>query len=385
MDYIYWDNAATTRISESVRKAMEPYLDDRYGNPSSIHSLGIQAKNAIQKSRETIARCMKCNTDEVFFTSCGSEGNNWAIKGLIQKGIKENKRDILFSSIEHHSILNQIPYLEALGFNVKLIPVDKWCVVDTDWLENNITDNTLLVSVMTVNNEVGTLQPIEKISNICSKHNIIFHTDAVQAIGHTLVDVCKYADIVTISGHKIHAPKGVGCVIKKPHIHLEPLICGGGQESGLRGGTENVAGIVGFAQAIQDNLNKDWTSVNSRQTAVIDTIVKELTNSNIDYISNTKRNLAVKGIYNFSVKGLDGETIQLLSSVDGVYISTHSACDSNSQQPSHVLQSMNVDKEYLQGSIRISLSDNVAELSNEVAVKGIHTIISSINKLKGSR
>lgn len=385
MDYIYWDNAATTQISESVRKAMEPYLDDRYGNPSSIHSLGIQAKNAIQESRETIARCMKCNTDEVFFTSCGSEGNNWAIKGLIQKGIKENKRDILFSSIEHHSILNQIPYLEALGFNVKLIPVDKWCVVDTDWLENNITDNTLLVSVMTVNNEVGTLQPIEKISNICSKHNIIFHTDAVQAIGHTLVDICKYADIVTISGHKIHAPKGVGCVIKKPHIYLEPLICGGSQESGLRGGTENVAGIVGFAQAIQDNLNKDWTSVNSRQTAVIDTIVKELTNSNIDYVSNTKRNLAVKGIYNFSVKGLDGETIQLLSSVDGVYISTHSACDSNSQQPSHVLQSMNVDKEYLQGSIRISLSDNVAELSNEVAVKGIHTIISSINKLKGSR
>lgn len=385
MDYIYWDNAATTRISESVRKAMEPYLDDRYGNPSSIHSLGIQAKNAIQESRETIARCMKCNADEIFFTSCGSEGNNWAIKGLIQKGIKENKRDILFSSIEHHSILNQIPYLEALGFNVKLIPVDKWCVVDTDWLENNITDNTLLVSVMTVNNEVGTLQPIEKISNICSKHNIIFHTDAVQAIGHTLVDICKYADIVTISGHKIHAPKGVGCVIKKPHIYLEPLICGGSQESGLRGGTENVAGIVGFAQAIQDNLNKDWTSVNSRQTAVIDTIVKELTNSNIDYVSNTKRNLAVKGIYNFSVKGLDGETIQLLSSVDGVYISTHSACDSNSQQPSHVLQSMNVDKEYLQGSIRISLSDNVAELSNEIAVKGIRTIISSINKLKGSR
>ena len=385
MDYIYWDNAATTRISESVRKAMEPYLDDRYGNPSSIHSLGIQAKNAIQESRETVARCMKCNTDEVFFTSCGSEGNNWAIKGLIQKGIKENKRDILFSSIEHHSILNQIPYLETLGFNVKSIPVDKWCVVDTDWLENNITDNTLLVSVMTVNNEVGTLQPIEKISNICAKHNIIFHTDAVQAIGHTLVDVCKYADIVTISGHKIHAPKGVGCVIKKPHIYLEPLICGGGQESGLRGGTENVAGIVGFAQAIQDNLNKDWTSINSRQTAVIGTIVKELTNSNIDYISNTKRNLGVKGIYNFSVKGLDGETIQLLSSVDGVYISTHSACDSNSQQPSHVLQAMNVDKEYLQGSIRISLPDNVAELSNEVAVKGIHTIISSINKLKGSR
>lgn len=385
MDYIYWDNAATTRISESVRKAMEPYLDDRYGNPSSIHSLGIQAKNAIQESRETIAKCMKCNADEIFFTSCGSEGNNWAIKGLIQKGIKENKRDILFSSIEHHSILNQIPYLEALGFNVKLIPVDKWCVVDTDWLENNITDNTLLVSVMTVNNEVGTLQPIEKISNICSKHNIIFHTDAVQAIGHTLVDVCKYADIVTISGHKIHAPKGVGCVIKKPHIYLEPLICGGSQESGLRGGTENVASIVGFAQAMKDNLNKDWKVVNSRQTSVIDTIVNELTNSNVGYIPNTKRNLAVKGIYNFSVKGLDGETIQLLSSVDGVYISTHSACDSNSQQPSHVLQAMNVDKEYLQGSIRISLPDNVAELSNEVAVKGIHTIISSINKLKGSR
>lgn len=385
MDYIYWDNAATTRISESVRKAMEPYLDDRYGNPSSIHNLGIQAKKAIQESRKTIAKCMKCNADEVFFTSCGSEGNNWAIKGLIQKGIKENKRDILFSSVEHHSILNQIPYLEALGFNVKLIPVDKWCVVDTNWLERNITDNTLLVSVMTVNNEIGTLQPIEQISNICSKHNVIFHTDAVQAIGHTLIDVCKYADIVTISGHKIHAPKGVGCIIKKPHINLDPLICGGGQESGLRGGTENVASIVGLAQAMQDNLNKDWKVINSRQTAVIDTIVKELTNSNIDYISNTKRDLAIKGIYNFSVKGLDGETIQLLSSVDGVYISTHSACDSNSQQPSHVLQAMNVDKEYLQGSIRISLPDNVAELSSEVAVKGIHTIISSINKLKGSR
>lgn len=385
MDYIYWDNAATTRVSESVRKAMEPYLDDRYGNPSSIHNLGIQAKKAIQESRKTIAKCMKCNADEVFFTSCGSEGNNWAIKGLIQKGIKENKRDILFSSVEHHSILNQIPYLEALGFNVKLIPVDKWCVVDTNWLERNITDNTLLVSVMTVNNEIGTLQPIEQISNICSKHNIIFHTDAVQAIGHTLIDVCKCADIVTISGHKIHAPKGIGCIIKKPCINLEPLICGGGQESGLRGGTENVASIVGLAQAMQDNLNKDWKVVSSRQTAVIDTIVKELTNSNVDYISNTKRDLAVKGIYNFSVKDLDGETIQLLSSIDGVCISTHSACDSNSQQPSHVLQAMNVDKEYLQGSIRISLPDNVAELSSEVAVKGIHTIISSINKLKGSR
>ena len=385
MDYIYWDNAATTRISESVRKAMEPYLDDRYGNPSSIHNLGIQAKKTIQESRKTIAECMKCNADEVFFTSCGSDGNNWAIKGLIQKGIKENKRDILFSSVEHHSILNQIPYLESLGFNIKLIPVDEWCVVDTNWLEHNITDNTLLVSVMTVNNEVGTLQPIEQISNICSKHNVIFHTDAVQAIGHTLIDVCKYADIVTISGHKIHAPKGVGCIIKKPHINLDPLICGGGQESGLRGGTENVASIVGLAQAMQDNLNKDWKVINSRQTAVIDTIVKELTNSNIDYISNTKRDLAIKGIYNFSVKGLDGETIQLLSSVDGVYISTHSACDSNSQQPSHVLQAMNVDKEYLQGSIRISLPDNVAELSSEVAVKGIHTIISSINKLKGNR
>lgn len=385
MDYIYWDNAATTRISESVRKAMEPYLDDRYGNPSSIHNLGIQAKKAIQESRKTIAKCMKCNADEVFFTSCGSEGNNWAIKGLIQKGIKENKRDILFSSVEHHSILNQIPHLESLGFNVKLIPVDKWCVVDTDWLEHNITDNTLLVSVMTVNNEIGTLQPIEQISNICSKHNVIFHTDAVQAIGHTLIDVCKYADIVTISGHKIHAPKGIGYIIKKPYIDLEPLICGGGQESGLRGGTENVANIVGLAQAMQDNLNKDWKVINSRQTAVIDTIVKELTNSNIDYISNTKRDLAVKGIYNFSVKDLDGETIQLLSSIDGVCISTHSACDSNSQQPSHVLQAMNVNKEYLQGSIRISLPDNVAELSSEVAVKGIHTIISSINKLKGSR
>ena len=377
MEQIYWDNAATTEVTDEVLDAMLPYPKEQYGNPSSKHTLGMSAKLALNGFRKTVASSLGCEASEVYFTSGGSEANNMAIKGIAMSHLNGNKRDILISSIEHHSVLNQIPQLKQLGFNVITIPVNPAGVVDLDFIKESVTDNTLLVSVMTVNNETGAVQPIRDISEVCKQHNVILHSDAVQALGHAYLPI-ECVDLMSFSGHKIHTPKGIGCLIVKDGVELSPLICGGAQENGLRGGTENVAMIAGFAEAVNLYGKINENAVSS-QLQACDLIKQRLSENHIEFIVNSGKTSTVSNILNISIKDIDGETVQLISSAKGLCISTHSACDSYAQEPSHVLQSMGVSKDYIQGSLRISFSDTTS-LDLESIKKGVDILVSAITE-----
>ena len=377
---IYLDNAATTRISPTVRDAMEPYLDNLYGNASSLYSLGRESAKAIHKARADIAEALHCDLREIYFTSGGSESSNWAVKGAAALAAKQGKRHIISSQFEHHAVLHVLQGLESFGFEVTFLPVYENGVVRVSDLEAAIRPDTGLVTIMQVNNETGTIQPVSDIGAVCKERGIIFHTDAVQALGNIPLDLSEQsADLLSLSGHKIHAPKGVGLLYVNKKIRLAPFIEGGAQESGRRAGTENVAGIVGFAKAVQEAVS----GVESKRRKLLplhEKLYREITKLEKVHFNGSPEQRVINNL-NFSFEGVEGESLLLMLDMEGICCSSGSACTSGSLDPSHVLLALGLPHEVAHGSLRISMSGYTTEAEIDRLLEVLPGIIEKLRAM----
>ena len=358
---IYLDNAASTQIHEDVLNSMLPFLKEQYGNPSSIHRYGRLTRKAIHKARKQIASLINADPAEILITSGGTESNNTALVGISSQFPSSQ---IITSSIEHDAILEPCKKLETKKFHVNYLPVNKFGMIDTSDLENVISDKTSLVSIMFGNNEVGTIQPIAEIAKICHKNNVIFHTDAIQAVGKLSVDVKELnVDLLSISSHKLHGPKGIGALYIKDGIKIDPIILGGGQEFRLRSGTENVASIVGFGQACeiaQNHLIENMSSIKKLQTLLVKRILEE-----IPYVTfNGHSESRLSNNAHFTFLGVNGEDLIIKLDEYGIAASTGSACSVNTQKSSHVLESMGFSLEQITGSLRLTVG--IFNTKNEI-------------------
>lgn len=367
---VYLDNAATTPINKKVLTKIIEADKKYYANPSSKHSLGIESREILNKARKEIANFINADENEIIFTSGGTESNNLAIFGMTKTN--PDKKHILTSKIEHPAILEVCKYLEKRGYEVDYISVDKDGIINLTELKNKIRSDTLLVSIMHVNNEIGTLQPVEEIGKICREKNVVFHTDAVQSFGKLKIDVKKMdIDLMSVSAHKINGPRGIGFLYRRKEVQIKPILIGGGQENGLRSGTENLSGIVGLAEAIK--IKRNVSKIKSSR----DRILKELLK-----IPGAKLNGSFdKRIYNninISFYGIEGESILLLLSEKGICISTGSACSSSKLEHSHVLEAINVDPMYINGAIRITI-DELNKKQEDYIIKSVKD---SVGKLK---
>ncbi len=353
---IYLDNSATTPLKKEVLDAMMPYLTENFGNPSSIYKIGRDAKAAIEKARKQVADAIGAKPAEIFFTGCGSEADNWAIKGTAFA--KQNKgKHIITSKIEHHAVLHTLQYLEKKGFEVTYLPVDEYGKISLDDLKNAIRPDTTLITIMMANNEVGTIEPIEEIGKIAKEHNITFHTDAVQAVGSLDVDVAKLGvDMLSLSAHKFGGPKGVGALYIRGHFRPEVFMHGGAQERARRAGTENVASIVGLGEAIT-LATKNIAEKQEKLIALRDYLIKSIMEK-IPYVKlNGHPTDRLPGNANFSFNFIEGESLLLMLDLNGIAASSGSACTSGSLDPSHVLLSMGLPHEIAHGSLRLSIGD----------------------------
>ena len=358
--FVYADNAATTKISPEVLNAMYPYLTEEYGNASSIYSLGRNAKKAIESSREKVAKAIGADPSEIYFTSCGSEADNWALRGTCHRLKAKGKKHIITSVFEHHAILHTCQALEKEGFEVTYLPVSPLGIVCPDDVKNAIREDTAIVSIMYANNEIGTIQPISEIGAICREKGVIFHTDAVQAVGNVEINVKEQnIDLLSLSGHKIHAQKGIGAIYIKKGIVLPNLIFGGAQERNKRAGTENVPAIVGLGTAIEI-ATADIKAKNEKVTAMrnrlIDGILK-LSHTRL----NGDREKRLAGNCNISIEGVEGESLLLMLDMNGICASSGSACTSGSLDPSHVLLALGLKHEVAHGSLRLSINDETTD------------------------
>ena len=351
----YFDYNATTPIDGDVYKEMIPYLTDYYGNPSSSYYIGRQTKDKIERIRYEISQYFNMKPEGVYFTSSGSEADNMILKG-ISVANKDKGKHIITTKIEHSAILNTCEFLEKQGYDITYLDVTPEGVIDIKELENAIRENTILISIMYVNNEIGTIEPIKEIAEIAHKHNIIFHTDAVQAIGEIRINVEEMGiDCMSISGHKIYAPKGIGMAYIKPGIKFEPLIHGGMQEFHLRGGTENIANIVALGKAIKildEIIDTNEEKMKELQEYTLKKINSIL--SGYDYILNGSFENRASNNISISFKDIDGESLLLALDLEGIYLSSGSACHSDLTEPSHVLKAIGVPEEYANGTLRIS-------------------------------
>lgn len=385
---IYLDNAGTTKVSESVKKAMLPYFDEIYGNASSLHDMGQIAKEHLERARENVANFIGAEPREIYFTSGGSESDNWAIETACKIGEMRGKKHIVTSSFEHHAILNTLKEKEKQGFRVTYLPVYENGIIKINDLKNALTDNTCLVSIMYVNNEIGTIQPIAEIGAICRERGITFHTDAVQAVGHLPIDVKKQnIDMLSISGHKFHGPKGVGVLYVRKGISLFNLINGGAQERNKRAGTENLAGIVGLSVALEDAIN-EMDEVTKKEIKLRDKLFEELSKIPHSKINGDTQN-RLPNNFNMSFEGIEGESLLLLLNDKGICASSGSACTSGSLDPSHVLLSIGLPHEIAHGSLRLTLSkyttiDEIEKTINAVveSVAYLRSISPVWNKLE---
>ena len=352
----YFDNAATTRVKEEVLQEMFPYFCEEYGNPSSMYSVGREAKRALEKARVRVAKLINCKPKEIYFTGCGSESDNTAIKGIAYKNRKKGNH-IITSKIEHPAVLHTCQSLEKHGFEVTYLNVDKDGFINLSELENSIKPNTILISIMFANNEIGTIEPIREISKIAKKHNIIFHTDAVQACGNVDIDVRKLGiDMLSLSGHKLYAPKGVGALYVKEGIEFEKFMDGGHQEKDKRGGTENVAEIVGLGKAAElakNNLEKHKEHLRTLRDYYIKNIEEKITDAKL----NGPRENRLPGNANFSFPGINGEELLIHLDERGICASSGSACTTGSMDPSHVLVAIGLDKNMSKGALRTSFGE----------------------------
>ena len=381
MEVKYFDNSATTRVKEEVFREMIPYLSLEYGNPSSIYSIGRNAKRAIEEARKRVASLINCKPEEIYFTSCGSESDNTALKGIAFANKKKGNH-IITSKIEHPAILESCKFLEKQGFDISYINVDSDGFINLQELENAIRPTTILISIMFANNEIGTIQPIEDIAEIAHNHNIIFHTDAVQAVGNIKIDVQSMnVDMLSMSAHKFYGPKGVGALYVRKGINFERIQDGGHQEKNKRSGTENVAGIVGLGKAIEiATYNID--RYNKKLLALRQYCISRLIENIKDIKINGDLTNRLPGNINVSFKGCDSSDILMKLDEVGICASGGSACSSGTATPSHVLRAIGLDKEWLEGTIRITLGDentkedidylvvNLIKITNELRNKG---------------
>lgn len=368
--YIYADNAATTKLDIDAFEAMKPYLLDEYGNASQPYSFSRTTKKALKESRKTIAACIGAEPDEIFFTSGGTESDNWAIKGIIENGAKKG---IITSQIEHHAILNACASMEHEDKSVIYLPVSVDGTVLPETLEEHITDSVKLVSIMTANNEIGTIQPIRSLSDIAHKHGAYFHTDAVQAIGHIHVNVNELGvDMLSASAHKFNGPKGTGFLYIRKGTPMQAFHHGGAQEHGYRAGTEDVASIVGMAVALKKNVDSIETNT-VRLNELENSLIIGL--SGLDFIRNGSIKHHLPGNISLSFNNADGEAILHRLDLMGILISTGSACDSVHTQVSHVIRTMGLKESYAKGTVRISLGKHNTESDVAVIAKAISQII----------
>ncbi|EMT38733.1 cysteine desulfurase NifS [Thermoanaerobacter thermohydrosulfuricus WC1] len=361
MDRIYLDNAATTPVDKRVLEAMLPYYSDVFGNPSSTYSYGQEAKKAIEEAREKVAKALGADADEIYFTSGGSESDNWALKGVAY-ALKNKGNHIITTEIEHHAVLHTCRYLEKEGFKVTYLPVDEYGLVKPEDLKKAITDKTILVSIMFANNEIGTIEPVEELVKIAHEKNVYFHTDAVQAVGNIPIDVKKLdVDLLSLSAHKIYGPKGVGALYIKKGVKIHSLIQGGTQEKNRRAGTENVPGIVGLGEAIElitKNLDSHINKLTFLRDKLINGILEKIPYTRLNG-HPTKR---LPGNVNVSFEFIDGESLILNLDMAGICASSGSACTSGSLEPSHVLLAIGLSKELARGSLRLTIGkDNTEE------------------------
>lgn len=377
---IYLDNAATTRVSEGALEAMLPYFTEQYGNPSGIYEFATRNKKAINRAREEIAGVIDCDPAEIYFTSGGSEADNWALCKVAEL-MREKGRHIITTKIEHHAILHTCEWLEKQGCRISYIGVDEQGMVKLDELERAITRDTVLISVMTANNEIGTIQPIMRIGQIARKHNIYFHTDAVQAVGHVPVSVRKCGiDLLSASGHKFNGPKGVGFLYVRNDIPLSSFIHGGGQERGRRAGTENVPGIVGMGQAIQEAARMMSRRAKQEQR-LRDYFMNEVLRR-IPYarVNGSRRNRLPNNV-NFSFQFAEGESILIMLDAKGICASSGSACTTGSTDPSHVLMALGLPEELAHGSIRFTLGQDTTKEEIDYVIDELEKIIAQLREV----
>lgn len=357
MRYVYADNAATTPVSKKVVEAILPYMTEHYGNPSSLYSIGQTAFTAVQTAREQVASALGADAKEIFFTSGGSEADNWAIRGAAALGEKKGKKHIITTKFEHHAVLHTVAALEKKGFTVTYLDVYEDGLVRAEDVLNAITDETCLVTIMYANNEIGTVQPIAEIGKICRDKGVLFHTDAVQAVGHIKIDVKEQnIDMLSLSGHKFHATKGVGALYCRKGLRLPNLIEGGAQESGRRAGTENVPGIVGLGVAITEmceNIEENAKKVSALRDRLFEGASK-ISHSRINGCTKNR----LPGNFSMCFEGVEGESLLLMLDMNGISASSGSACTSGSLDPSHVLLAIGLKHEVAHGSLRLSLSEN---------------------------
>ena len=377
---VYMDHSATTYVRKEVLEAMIPYYTEFFGNPSSIYSITRVTKKAIDTAREKVAKALGAEPDEIYFTSGGSESDNWAIKGIAWANRKKGNH-IITSSIEHHAVLHTCQYLEKEGFTVTYLPVDQYGLVDPADLEKAITDQTILVTIMYANNEIGTIEPVAELGAIARKHKIPFHTDAVQVIGNVPVDVkAQNIDLLSLSAHKFYGPKGVGALYIRKGTKIDNLIHGGGQERRRRAGTENIAGIVGLGKAIE-LATADIEGHNRKILALRDRLMKGILAKIPDSHLNGHPEKRLAGNINISFKFIEGEGILLWLDDEGICASTGSACTSGSLEPSHVLLATGLPVEISHGSLRLTLGNVNTDADVDFVLEVLPKVVSRLREM----
>ncbi len=378
--FVYADNAATTRVSQPVLDAMLPYFTEQYGNPSSIYALGRSAQQAVEDARAAVAAALHCEPCEIFFTSCGSESDNWAIRSTAERLAAKGKKHIITSVFEHHAVLHTCAALEKQGFSVTYLPINAKGMVSPQAVADAICEDTALVTIMYANNEIGTIQPISEIADICRKRGVLFHTDAVQAVGNVEIDVhAQGIDLLSLSGHKIHAQKGVGALYVRKGIALPNLIHGGAQERNRRAGTENVPAIVGLGKAITlavADIPTKTARVTAMRNRLIDGIL-QLPKTRL----NGDRDRRLAGNCNISIEGVEGESLLLMLDLHGICASSGSACTSGSLDPSHVLLALGLKHEVAHGSLRLSISEETTDEDIDYILETVPVVVERLRAM----
>ncbi|WP_298840170.1 cysteine desulfurase NifS [Clostridium sp.] len=377
---IYMDHAATTYVKPEVMEEMLPYFTTYFGNPSSIYTLARETKKAIDIGRDKVAKAINAESSEIYFTSGGSEADNWAIKG-IASAYKKKGNHIITTAIEHHAVLHTCEYLAKNGFDITYLPVDEYGFINIKDLENAITDKTILVSVMFANNEIGTIEPIKEIGALCRSKKILFHTDAVQAVGHIPVDVKEMnIDLLSMAGHKFYGPKGIGALYIRKGIKIENLIHGGGQERGKRAGTENVASVVGIGKALElavANMEEN----NKKLVILRDKLMNGLLKVPYTRLNGPLGEKRLPGNSNISFRFVEGESILLMLDAKGIAASSGSACTSGSLDPSHVLLAIGLIHEIAHGSLRLTLGDATTEEEVDFVLETVPKVIKRLRDM----
>lgn len=378
--FVYADNAATTRVSQAALSAMLPLFTEGYGNASSIYKLGMNAAKTVLAAREKTAQALGAKVSEIYFTAGGSESDNWAVKGAAELGARSGKKHIITTAVEHHAILHTCEYLEKHGFEVTYLPPDEYGRVTARQVEQAIREDTCLVTVMFANNEIGTIMPVAEIGEVCRAKKVLFHTDAVQAVGHAEIDVKSMnIDMLSLSGHKIHAPKGIGALYIRTGIVLPNLIAGGAQERGRRAGTENVPGIAGLAAAITEAC-EDIPKKAARVSAMRDRLIEGLLK-----IPQTRLNghptQRLPGNVNVSIRGVEGESLLLMLDMNGICASSGSACTSGSLDPSHVLLAIGLPHEVAHGSLRLTIGEDTTEEDIDYILETVPRVVERLRAM----